>query len=106
MSTDPAVEAAKRAWMERYGEEQLPRFFDKVDDVEDVAQFVTAAARETLKPIREKLAEIKGYYSQVEDRMLAAENPAETSRHANEMAGIRFVYDALLPLVYTSEELT
>jgi hypothetical protein len=50
---DPAIEAARRAWVERYGESQLDKFTDKVDDEEDIAAFVTAAAREMAKPIRE-----------------------------------------------------
>lgn len=49
----PAVEAAQRAWVERYGEDQLPRFYEKCAEDEDVAAFITAAAREALRPIRE-----------------------------------------------------
>ena len=54
MSNDPAVEAAQRAWVKRYGAEQLPRFYEYCNEDEDVAAFVTDAAREALAPIREK----------------------------------------------------
>lgn len=50
--SDPAAEAAQRAWVERYGELMADRYHDKADDVDDVAAFVNAAAREALKPIR------------------------------------------------------
>jgi len=52
--SDPAVEAARRAWVERYGESQLPRFYENCAEEEDVAAFVAAAAREMAKPLRDK----------------------------------------------------
>lgn len=60
--SDPAIEAAQRAWVERYGEEMLPRFFDKADELVGAAAFVTAAAREALKPIRELHRKSPTYY--------------------------------------------
>lgn len=73
--------------------------------VKTMTEAMEQAAREMAKPIREQLAIIRNYYDQVEIRMLSAETPAETSRHANEMAGLKFAYDLIAPHVYTTEEL-
>lgn len=56
---DPAIEAAQRAWLKRYGPEMTAKYFVPSDDVDDVAKFVTDAAREALKPIRERYEELR-----------------------------------------------
>lgn len=61
--------------------------------------------RDALTSIRERMAELRAHADQVHDRMLAAATPDETSRHANEYAGLKHALDALAPLVYTAEEL-
>lgn len=74
--TDPAIEAAQRAWsgegwivpMERYQNE---------------AELAAAAAREMAKPIREWMAELD----------------------SEEMLPAHVVIAALAPLIYTTEEL-
>jgi hypothetical protein len=52
------------------------------------------------------MAILRNQADQVEVRMLHADTAAETSRHANQYAGIKAVLDALAPLVYKSEELS
>lgn len=91
-ASDPAVEAAQRAWTARYGWDQLPRFDEKCDEDEDIAAFVTAAAREMAKPIRELHAAMK------------SDQPG--IRPTSEFAeGMRFALDEVAPLIFTSEEL-
>ncbi len=90
--TDPAVEAAQRVWRPDWS------FIDAEGKLTD-------AAREMAKPIREQMAVIRRRYSELEDLMLAADTSALMSRYANEMAGIKYAYDLLAPLIFTSEEL-
>lgn len=95
--SDPAVEAAQRA-----AKAMLPQdvYATRLGDAEK-------GAREALKPIRELYAQLKSRYGEIEDRMLATGNTAaETSRHANEMAGLKLALDALAPLIFSTEELT
>lgn len=90
MSGDPAVEAAFR-----YRERKYPE-----------SDGIVGAAREALKPIRDQMVVAKARYSELQDLMLAGATPAETSRYANEMAGIHYLYRLIAPLVYTAEELS
>lgn len=97
MNGDPAVDAARRAWAEQGwgpGEPELSE-----------GRLAEASAREALAPIRAELEAIKQHWGQVQDRWLAAETPAEQSRHFNEMVGIQHVYDRVCRLVYTEAEL-
>lgn len=89
--SDPAIEAAQRVIVGRVSSAHP-------DDL-------TAAAREALKPIRAAMAVIKERYDLVHGYMIAAETSAETSRHASELAGLMFAYNAIAPSVFTSEEL-
>ena len=94
--SDPAIEAAQRAWAERYGENLLSRFFEDCDDEENVAAFVTAAAREALKPIREKCSELREFANSLDGVGMS-----ETVIGA----GIRHALDSIAELIYTSEEI-
>lgn len=49
--TDPAIEAAQRAWIGRYGD--LRRFDEFCDGDTDIAAFVIASAREMAKTVQE-----------------------------------------------------
>ena len=85
--SDPAVEAAQRAWTTRYGWDLLPLVDEKCDEDEDIAAFVTAAAREMAKPIRD------WFHSQQE-------------QWVNGQGGISPMQLAeLAPLIFSSEEL-
>lgn len=64
-----------------------------------------AAAREALRPIRDQMVAAHARYSELQESMLAATTSAETSRYANEMAGIHYLYRLIAPLVYSTEEL-
>lgn len=82
------------------------------DPAEDAAQRALdngghrlAAAREALKPIRDAMSVIKDRYDRVHSYMIDAETSAEMSRHASELAGLMFAYNAIAPSAYTSEEL-
>lgn len=78
--TDPAVEAAVRHCDALpYGAKSKIEFDDLID-----------AAREALKPIREKCEELDSMFGD------AATNVA---------AGVRLVLTQIAPLIYTSEEL-
>lgn len=92
--SDPAVEAAQQAW------DALP---DRSYATRE--QVMEAAAREALKPIKERLAVIRERYELIRTWMLADESPAAQSRHASEMTGLRYVYNLIAPMVYPSEEL-
>lgn len=87
--SDPAIEAAQRALESHTG---------GVLQMADIA-------REALKPIRAAMAVIKERYDLIHGYMIAAETSAETSRHASELAGLMFAYNAIAPSVFTSEEL-
>lgn len=92
MSGDPAIEAGYRA---KSGDKDTP----------DSQGHAIDGAREALKPIREQMAVAHARYSELQDRMLDGATSAETSRYANEMAGIQYLYRLIAPLVYTAEEL-
>lgn len=81
--SDPSIEAAQRAWPA-----VACGFFD------DEQRVMVAAAREALKPIRElhqkRSEELAPPY---EDVMTAYDE------------GVKYVLDALAPLIYTTEEL-
>lgn len=98
--TDPAAEAARRAW------EEFTRFprFEPISTLV-ATTLMDATARETLKPIREAMAEIGDRYNAIERLMLQADSAAESSRHMNEMIGLKFAHDLLAPLTHTTEEL-
>lgn len=49
--TDPAIDAAQRAWIGRYGD--LRRFDEFCDGDTDIAAFVIASAREMAKSVQE-----------------------------------------------------
>ncbi|WP_457062753.1 hypothetical protein [Mycobacteroides abscessus] len=87
--TDPAVEAAQRAWIERYGD--LRRFDELCDGDTDIAAFVIASAREALKPIRDKWAELLMPYA--------------TRLVDPEATGAIKVLEAFAPLIFTTEEI-
>jgi hypothetical protein len=94
--SDPAIEAAQSAFIrEGWG------------DVLQLSEghLAVAAAREALKPIRDAMVVIKERYERVHGYMLDADTSAEMSRHASELAGLMFGYNAIAPLVYTSEEM-
>jgi len=93
--SDPAIEAAHKAIVfQPYPNQYLTG-----------STLATFAAREALKPIRAAMAVIKERYDLVHGYMIAAETSAETSRHASELAGLMFAYNAIAPSVFTSEEL-
>lgn len=97
--SDPAIEAVKRAI-------PVPPYRWMLDEknIDEVASYGESAAREALKPIRAAMAVIKERYDLVHGYMIAAETSAETSRHASELAGLMFAYNAIAPSVFTSEE--
>lgn len=90
--SDPAIEAAQRALAE------IGTGMSRTFTAE-------AAAREMAKSVQEQLAVIYERYELVRTWMLAAETPAELSRHSSEMAGLKYAYDLIAPTVYPSEEL-
>lgn len=93
MSGDPAVEAARMA--------VATGLIDGLAN-EGMAH---RAARYALNPIWKKLGDVRERYVELESRMLLVDStPAETSRYANEMAGLKFAFDAIAPLVYAGEE--
>ncbi|CPS10736.1 hypothetical protein [Mycobacteroides abscessus] len=55
--TDPAIAAAQRAWIERYGD--LRRFDEFCDGDTGIAAFVIASAREMAKSVQELIAEAR-----------------------------------------------
>ena len=65
-------------------------------DAEFIAQARTLVP-ELVEAIERARNSIRARYDRVEDLMLAAKTPAETSRHANEMAGLKFALNALDP---------
>lgn len=90
MNSDPAVEAAERAWVTRY----TNHTHTAADSAQDngVGQLAIDVAREALKPIRELLDQL------AEDTVPPCEFG---NRHELYVKAI----SALSPLVYTTEEL-
>lgn len=82
--TDPAVEAARRAWRVQTGSEPL------ADDNYTI-RVRTIAAREALRPIRDKWAELLMPYA--------------TRLVDPEATGAIKVLEAFAPLIFTTEEL-
>ncbi|MFV8169879.1 hypothetical protein [Mycolicibacterium peregrinum] len=81
---DPAVEAARRAWRVQYGMEPL-------DDASYTIRSRTLAAREALKPIRERVEHLR--------------NPNLARMSPLWWEGVEYVLDELAPLIYITEEL-
>jgi len=91
--SDPAEEAARRA------------FYAASGLSDNTLDHMTSATREALKPIRDAMVVIKERYERVHGYMLDADTSAEMSRHASELAGLMFAYNAIAPSVFTSEEM-
>ena len=90
--TDPAVEASRRAKVVKH-----PAFGPTDGQVD--------AAREALKPVRAVLSQAHQRYAELHELMISAENAAEQSRHASELVGLRWLYDKLVPLAYSDNEI-
>lgn len=106
MVSNPAVEAAQKAWLARYHGSQMEISVEQSAGNGGVGALAVDAAREALKPIKDQMVVAKARYSELQDLMLAGATSAETSRYANEMAGIHYLYRLIAPLVYSSEELS
>lgn len=93
MNGDPAAEAASLA------------VGTGVVDGLSVEGIARRSARYALNPIWKRLGDVRERYVELERRMLLGDStPAETSRYANEMAGLKFAFDAIAPLVYVGGE--
>lgn len=84
----PAVEAAQRAWTERYPNGSVLLASSAYQD--GIGALAIAAAREALKPVQAKCEEL--------DRLFG-----DSSTYV--AIGVRRVLQDLAPLIYTTEEL-
>ncbi|WP_078278562.1 hypothetical protein [Mycobacteroides franklinii] len=84
--SDPAIEAAQRAWRQRHG----LGGFNPSSGHDGLGAGYVAAAREALKPIREKIRELQ--------TDIPTDNPMFGE-------GVDYVIAELAPFIYSSEEL-
>lgn len=90
---DPSIEAAQRAWAERYPYSSTGLTESVLED--GIGAFVVASARAALKPIRELAEELRATHL----------HQVVSDEARERYLGVEYVLGKLVPLIYSSEEL-